>query len=33
MDVSAFAEIVRSHTLLQRPRPIDHIASVRVIEP
>ena len=33
MDVGAFAEIVRSHTLLQRTRPIEPIAPGRVLEP
>lgn len=33
MDVTAFAEVVRSHTLAQRTRPIEPIAPVRVIEP
>lgn len=33
MDVTAFAEVVRSHTLVQRTRPIAPIAPVRVIEP
>ena len=33
MDVAAFAEIARSHTLMQRTRPLRPIAPVRVIEP
>jgi hypothetical protein len=33
MNVSAFAEIVRFHTLLQRARPSEPIVPVRVIEP
>jgi hypothetical protein len=33
MDVTAFAEVVRSHSLAQRTRPIERIAPVRVIEP
>lgn len=33
MDVAAFAEIARSHTLAQRTRPFEPMAPVRVIEP
>lgn len=33
MDVTAFAEVVRSQTVAQRTRPIEPIAPVRVIEP
>lgn len=33
MDITAFAELARSHTLLQRARPIRSTAPVRAIEP
>lgn len=33
MDVGAFRELVRSHTLLQRTQPLEPVAPVRVIEP